>query len=101
MRLASLPSTRLSATALPEGCTNCTVLPAPIEKLCQSAIMRWLVWLTTMPVPLTFTPPEPCVMLPPLGRPWAIAETQAQASGVSRKTLVLMDLSLPGIRTAC
>jgi hypothetical protein len=59
MLLASLPSTRLSATASLVGCTKRTAFCAPIEKLCQSATMRALSCLTTMLLPLTLTFPAP------------------------------------------
>ena len=48
----SAPTTRFSATLLAEGWLNMTVLPAPIEKLCQSAAILAVVWLIVMLLPL-------------------------------------------------
>ena len=67
MLLALSPTTRLRATESLDGCTKRTVLPAPIEKLCQSAIRRCVVWSTVMVAPLVLMLPAPLTMVPPVG----------------------------------
>ena len=64
MTEGSAETTRLSAIAVDEGCTNCTSAALPTLKLCQLIAVSWLVWLIVVV-------PAPCVMveLPPTTTP--------------------------------
>ena len=63
------PTTRLSATELLPGCTNCTDSPALMPKLCQLIATLGVVWVIVM---LPAVPPMlalPADTTPPIG--WA------------------------------
>ena len=63
----SAPKTRLSATALLLGCTNRTVSPGPMLKLCQLITVLAVVWVTkVVPAPVLMLAP-PAVTAPPVG----------------------------------
>ena len=64
-----LPTTRFSATEEAPGCTNCTVLPAPMLKLCQFRVARWLPWVMVIWLAVgVFTVAWPEVTSAPVGR---------------------------------
>ena len=63
----SAPTTRFSATLLAEGWLNVTVLPAPIEKLCQLAAILAVAWLMVMLLPLWLMVALPPTTVPPVG----------------------------------
>ena len=66
-----MPTTRLSAMAELEGCTNCTLLPAPMLKLCQLIAARCVLWLMTiwLAVGLAMVAAPPTTW-PPCGSFW-------------------------------
>ncbi len=66
--LGSLPTTRLSMTALALGCTMLTLALLPILKLCQLTLALSVVCSNAIWLPLELTATEPLLTLPPWGR---------------------------------
>src|SRR5579872_551809 len=64
----SEPVTRFSATALPFGCTNWTVSPLAMLKVCQSSTAFWLDWLTVSASGPADMAAAPTATEPPVGR---------------------------------
>ena len=87
MALASAPFTRLSATDVAPGCTNCTDSPAAILKLRQSSTAFCVPWFSTSDCAVGFwavTWPAPTVS--PAGRAMTSEEKGATSSASSRET---------------
>ena len=62
------PSTRFNATESRPGWLNVTLLPLPMEKLCQSTAILPVCWLMVIAEPFWLIDPAPATTLPPVGR---------------------------------
>ena len=77
------PITRLSATELLPGCTNCTDWPGWMPKLCQLIATFGVVWVIVMWAALPPMVALPAVTTPPVGWAWTPAP-QASISETAR-----------------